>query len=321
MKKITLLLLLCAAITLQLKAQDGFVHTPKGVLIKNITNNTGEKIKLNDVVTFDVVYKTEKDSLLGSTFVTGRPFQAQVQPSKNAADLMDAFPLMTAKDSAYLKIPTDSLFANQESNRPPFFPKGSYLICFIKIQKVQSLDAVMAEQKKLMDSLRVAESTATAKYIGDHKLTVKTTPSGLKYLITHPSLKHKPLKGDTVMVNYTGKTLDGKIFDSSVAADAEKAGLNQPGRKYEPIEVIIGTTPVIQGWTEGLLLLNEGSKAQFIIPSALGYGSQGNDAIAPFSSLVFDVEVVKIKPIKHPATTVHKKPVAKKHTTTTKKNS
>jgi FKBP-type peptidyl-prolyl cis-trans isomerase len=121
------------------------------------------------------------------------------------------------------------------------------------------------------------------------------------------------------MVNYTGRMLDGKVFDSSIESVAKEAGLQQEGRKYEPIPVILGTTSVIQGWTEGLLLLNEGSKAKFIIPSSLGYGDQSAGDIPPYSTLVFDVELVKIKPIKHaPKPVAHKAPV--KHTTAAKKN-
>jgi FKBP-type peptidyl-prolyl cis-trans isomerase len=138
-------------------------------------------------------------------------------------------------------------------------------------------------------------------------------------VITQPSVKKKPLTGDTVMVNYTGRMLDGKVFDSSIESVAKEAGLQQEGRKYEPIPVILGTTSVIQGWTEGLLLLNEGSKAKFIIPSSLGYGDQSAGDIPPYSTLIFDVELVKIKPIKHaPKPVAHKVPV--KHTTAAKKN-
>ena len=113
-----------------------------------------------------------------------------------------------------------------------------------------------------------------------------------------------------MLVNYAGRTLDDKVFDSSIAAVAQASGLNQPGRTYEPIQVIVGTGGVIPGWDEGLLLLNEGTKATFVIPSALAYGAQGaGDDIKPYNTLVFDVEVVKLKPIKHP---LAKKPLAKK---------
>ncbi len=328
MKKIALLVVLLAAITIKVRAQapDDFAHTPKGDLCKKLTSNPGDKIKLNDVVTFDIIQKTEKDSLLGSTYMMGHPAQVRIVPSQNASDLMEVFPLLAAQDSALVKVPTDSLFKGHEEQRPAFLPKGSYLIYLVKIHRIQSLNDAIAERNKGLDSMRVAETTAEGKYIADKKLTPKTTPSGLKYFIISPSIKQKPLVGDTVSVNYTGHTLDGKVFDSSIEADAKKAGLNQPGRHYEPYKFVLGVDPVIKGWVEGLQLLNEGSKAELIIPSALAYGSEGSGDIGPFATLVFDVELVKINPIKHPVAAkpatkpAAKKSVAKKHTTA-KKNS
>jgi FKBP-type peptidyl-prolyl cis-trans isomerase FkpA len=316
MKKLVLIVLLYLCITVQVNAQDNFIHTPKGDLVKILTASPGAKIKLNDVVTFDVVQKTEKDSVLFSSYAMGHPLKIQVQACENAGDLMDVLTLLAEKDSAFVKVPTDSIFKAHEDQRPPFLPKGSNLLFTVKIDKIQSLQDAMAERNAGLEKMKTDEIAARDKYIADNKLVVKTTPSGLKYFITQPSVKHKPLTGDTLLVNYTGKTIDGKVFDSSIQADAQQAGLNQPGRNYEPLQVILGTTPIIKGWNEGLLLLNEGSKAELIIPSNLGYGADGAGAdIPPYSTLIFNVELVKIKPIKHaPAKPVSKAPV--KHTTT-----
>src|SRR5690606_16448911 len=136
------------------------------------------------------------------------------------------------------------------------------------------------------------------KYIADQKLKPETTASGLKYIITKASKKAKPVSGDTIWVNYTGRTIDGKVFDSSIEEEAKKAGLEQPGRTYEPISFVLGEGQVVRGWDEGLALLNEGSQAKFLIPSDLAYGPRGaGEDIKPFSSLIFDVELVKVKPV------------------------
>lgn len=319
MKKLIFVALLSMMLGTQANAQDNFTKTPKGALVKVLTSNPGDKIKLNDVITFDVVQKTEKDSVLFSSYMLGHPLKIQIQPCQNVGDLMDALPLMAAKDSAYVKVPSDSIFKDHEDQRPPFLKKGSWLVFSLKIDKIQSLQEAMDEKKAADAKIKTSETADRDKYIASHKLIVRTTPSGLKYMITRPSLKPKPQVGDTLLVNYTGSTLDGKVFDSSVQAEAQKAGLNQPGRNYEPLQVIVGTGTVIKGWDEGLLLLNEGSKAKMIIPSDLGYGAEGAGAgIPPYSTLLFDLELVKIKPIKHaapkpaPRKTTAKKPVAKK---------
>jgi FKBP-type peptidyl-prolyl cis-trans isomerase FkpA len=317
-----ILFFLGLAIAVKTNAQTDFQHTPKGAAYQIFTHNTGDKIKLNDVITFQFIQKTDKDSVLFSTYAAGHPVQAQIAASQNVGDLMEVFPLLTVKDSAIVRVPTDSIFKGHEDQRPPFFPKGSYLNFTLKIEKVQSLNDAIAERNAAIEKVKAAEVADAAKYITDHKLVVKTTPTGLKYVVTTASVKRKPLKGDTVMVNYTGRTLDDKVFDSSIESIAKGANLQQQGRTYEPIQVIVGTGGVIPGWDEGLLLLNEGSKATFIIPSSLAYGDKGaGDDIKPFNTLVFDVELVKVKPIKHTAPKpavkkpLHKKKVVAKKTT------
>jgi len=312
-----------AAVAVKVNAQTPgtYQRTAKGTEYQLFTHNDGPKIKLNDVITFNAIQKTGKDSVLFSSYAQGAPLQAQVQPD---GDLMDIFPLLTLKDSVIVKIPTDSIFKNNEQQRPPFLPKGSNMYFTLKIERVQSLDEAIAERNALMDKYAAEETVNTAKYIADHKMLLKTTASGLKYKITLPSLKRKPLVGDTVWVNYTGRTLDGHVFDSSVAAEAKKAGLDQPGgRTYEPIKFAVGTGMVIPGWDEGLLLLGEGSKATFVVPSKLAYGEKGTGegTIKPFSTLLFDVQLVRIKSIKHAPKPGVKKPVAKKPAATTAKKS
>lgn len=274
----------------------------QGAEYKIFTNNGGTKIKLNDVITFNFTQKTDKDSVIMSSYQNGQPVKLQVQKSQNIADLMEIFPLLAEKDSALVKIPTDSIFKNFEAQRPPFLPKGSLLLFALKIEKVQSLDSAIAENNRTMERMKGLEKATLGKYIADNKLNVKATPSGLMYIIKKASAKPKPMKGDTVYVNYTGRTIDGKVFDTSVQAVATQAGLAQPGRKYEPIHLPIGVGQVIKGWDEGIMLMNEGSSAKLIIQSDLGYGPQGGgEAIPPYSSLIFDVDLVKVK---HPKAAV-----------------
>ncbi|MXV51804.1 peptidylprolyl isomerase [Pedobacter sp. HMF7647] len=297
-------------------AQDAsFKTTSKGAQYKIFTSNAGPKIKLNDVITFDFTQKTDKDSVLLSSYKNGQPVKIQIQASRSVADLMDVFPLLADKDSALVKVPTDSIFKDYEDQRPPFLPKGSFINFTIKIDKVQSLEEATTERQKQMDDMKNMEKATLAKYLAEAKLPVKATPSGLIYVISKTSVKPKPLKGDTVFVNYTGRTIDGKVFDSSVESVAKQAGLQQPGRTYEPIKVVVGEGQVIKGWDEGLMLFNEGGSGKLIIQSDLGYGDRGagND-IPPFSTLLFDIDMVRVKKPKSavkPVAAPVKKPVAK----------
>jgi FKBP-type peptidyl-prolyl cis-trans isomerase FkpA len=317
MKKHIYSILILCAFAITATAQTGMQRTPKGALYTIFTHNTGDKIKLNDVITMQVVQKTGKDSVLFSSYTANHPVKLQVQPSQSLADMMEVFPLLALNDSALVKVPTDSIFKGHEESRPPFLTTGTFLNFYIKIVKIQSLNDAITERNAETAAVKTAEITNAAKYIADNKLIVKTTPSGLKYFITKTAIKPRPLNGDTVAVNYTGKLLNGQVFDSSVAADAAKAGLQQPGRTYEPIKFALGEGKVIKGWDEGLLLLREGEKATFIIPSSLAYGEQASGPIPPFSTLIFNVELVSVKRIPHAFPT--KKPLVTTHHPLTKK--
>lgn len=105
-------------------------------------------------------------------------------------------------------------------------------------------------------------------------------PSGLQYKVITNGSGPKPTAEDEVEVNYEGKFLDGKIFDSSYE------------RKQS---VTFPLSGVIKGWTEGLQLMNTGSTYEFYIPSDLGYGDKGFSEITGGSTLVFKVELISIK--------------------------
>ncbi|WOE30799.1 MULTISPECIES: FKBP-type peptidyl-prolyl cis-trans isomerase [unclassified Acinetobacter] len=110
---------------------------------------------------------------------------------------------------------------------------------------------------------------------------VKTTASGLQYKITKEGTGKSPTPTSMVKVHYTGKLVDGKVFDSSVS-------------RGEPIDFPLNQ--VIPGWTEGLQLMKEGGKATFYIPANLAYGPQGvPGTIPPNSTLIFDVELLQVK--------------------------
>jgi len=110
---------------------------------------------------------------------------------------------------------------------------------------------------------------------------VHTTPSGLQYKVITEGNGKSPKATDTVLVHYRGTTIDGTEFDSSY-------------KRNEPISFPLNG--VIPGWTEGVQLMKEGGKMQLFIPSNLAYGLRGaGGVIAPDSTLVFDIELLKVQ--------------------------
>lgn len=130
---------------------------------------------------------------------------------------------------------------------------------------------------------QMAAAAEGEQYLQENKAKdgVKVTDSGLQYEIISEGDGAKPTAEDTVSVHYVGTLLDGTEFDSSVA-------------RGQPAEFPLNG--VIPGWTEGLQLMNTGSKYRFVIPSALAYGDRGaGQTIGPGATLIFEVELLEIK--------------------------
>ena len=134
------------------------------------------------------------------------------------------------------------------------------------------------QREGVQDNIKAGE-----KYLEEisNNKSVYTTKSGLKYRKLKDGNGKKPKVTDRVKVHYTGKLINGTTFDSSV-------------ERGEPITFALNQ--VIPGWTEGLQLMDEGSKYLLYIPYNLGYGEQQAGSIPPGSTLIFEVELLEINP-------------------------
>ncbi|WP_034752722.1 FKBP-type peptidyl-prolyl cis-trans isomerase [Chryseobacterium daeguense] len=166
------------------------------------------------------------------------------------------------------------------SDKPALFPKdqmGTFLQGFMQKQneKRQAEEKVKAEENKKKGADFLAKNKQNKK--------ITTTASGLQYEVLKPGDgKAKPTATSTANVTYTGKLMDGTVFDST-----DKNG-------GKPIE--LNLSGVIKGWTEGIQLMTKGAKYRFYIPSELAYGDNGaGGVIPPGATLIFDVELVDFK--------------------------
>jgi FKBP-type peptidyl-prolyl cis-trans isomerase FklB len=139
-------------------------------------------------------------------------------------------------------------------------------------KKQQEAAAKMAEVNKKAGEDFLAENAKRPE--------VKTTASGLQYEVLTEGIGAQPTKDNQVEVHYTGKLIDGTVFDSSVERG---------------VPATFGVTQVIAGWVEALQMMKEGAKWRLYIPSHIAYGPQGaGGIIGPNATLIFDVELLKI---------------------------
>ncbi|WP_448528628.1 FKBP-type peptidyl-prolyl cis-trans isomerase [Raineya sp.] len=279
---------------------------PSGVIFQILERNPkGEKLKEGEYAMIHLISKLDtfevdnsyKRALLDSSLRNG--FSIPVKGEKGLPT--EVLPFLQIGDSVKIKVSLDTLV-----KKYPFFDqfaqemqrqgkKNVYFEYWVKItgkktkEQVQK-DAQLAEQRQ-QENLKKKEAEEESKleaYIKENKLEMQKTASGLYYKITKTAPENPQAKAyDTVYVHYTGKFLDGKVFDSSL-------------NRKEPLQFVLGMGSVIKGWDEGIALLRKGEKAQLLIPSKLAYGAMGGgETIPPFSTLLFEVELIDIKPNKN----------------------
>jgi FKBP-type peptidyl-prolyl cis-trans isomerase FkpA len=210
------------------------------------------------------------DSNTDTAFHHTQPFVLEVGKGRVIKGWDEGLQLLKTGSKATFYIPSPLAYGSQD--RSPQIPANSILIFEVEI-----LD--MPDQGKIDDKL-------IQEYLAKINVKATKTPSGLYYIINQKGLGNTAKPGKKVTMNYTGKTLDGKVFDSNT---------DPAFNHVQPFTFTLGQGMVIKGWDEGVQLLNLGSKATFIIPSGLAYGAAGaQGAIAPNAVLLFDVEVTGI---------------------------
>jgi FKBP-type peptidyl-prolyl cis-trans isomerase FkpA len=247
------------------------------------TNGRPQRANVGDLVFVEMTGKTEKDSVIISSYVQGKSFQIFVPKPTYHGCFFEMLTLMGETDSAEVSVIADSLFLHSlGSEMPPFIRKGSTIKLTIKLVSIVTkaeYDKRMIEEAKFADENQQED---IQKYIAENKLQMTKTATGMYYQFPLKSFSRRVKLGDEVIVNYTGYFLDGSVFDSSIP-------------RNQPFEFKVGTGNVIKGWDEALQLMSVGDKIKIILPYQLAYGESGGSSIPPGTPLVFEIELLNIK--------------------------
>ncbi len=297
--------MLSAVLVFSACKNEVFKKGKNGLEYKIISSGNGEKIKAGNFMQIHVgqYYATGKmDSLLSDSRTTTGPMIESLDSSSIPAGYYEILSQLKNKDSLIIRISTDSAFSKSPESMPPFFKKGHYLTTTVKVVNIftskQAADSARMAEMVLMqkrDSLKAAEilvkdDKELQAYFTKNNIKVVKAPQGTYVEIIQPGTGANIDTSVIVSTNYTGRTMDGKMFDSNT----------DPAKKHvEPFNVNMTTDrslggSVIKGWTDGLTLLNKAAKAKFYIPSSLAYGLRATEDIPANSILVFDIEVVDI---------------------------
>ncbi len=266
--------------------KEGFTEANPSMYYKVTEEATdGKTIAQGDIVLGTITFRFN-DSILEQ--VEKESSICMAQPSQHELDFSHLMIGRHVGEHISVAVLADSLAhtmggAQRMQNNFPMYTEGNGDAMYYDFVITNAMTEAEYVAKLQNDEAAASEQEAAAReqYLKDNNITAKPSATGLYRIITQEGNGKKVAKGNTVSVHYTGRLLDGTKFDSSLD-------------RNEPISLQVGAGQVIKGWEEGLEGLKEGTKATLIIPSDLAYG-QGNGPIPPFSTLVFDVEVVSVK--------------------------
>lgn len=262
----------------------GYYETESGLIYK-FEVKSGDTLhpKVGMFMFVDMTYGPSADSVIFDSRTLPDPDKMQIpmMASVHQGDLYEGLGMMAVGDSAVFVMSADSVFLKlfNMPQIPPEMDSVEYMYFNIKMKEVvtqNELEKRVAEEQKILSESEIFDRDA---FLAENFPDATPTATGLYYIPEESGKGKSPVPGDKVSVHYTGKLLNGVEFDSSIP-------------RGKPYDFILGQRQVIAGWDEGIALMKKGGKGTLVVPSDLGYGVRGNQRIPPFSTLVFEVELV-----------------------------
>jgi FKBP-type peptidyl-prolyl cis-trans isomerase len=268
--------------------------TASGIYVITQNPGAGRSIAKTDFVKINLIVSSIDGKKIFSTLDQNRPITFEFGKPFDTKGFDEAIALMKKGSKAIVVVPSAMGFGEQgkkDMNGKDIIAPFSPVVYDIEVldlkTKAENEKAVKEEEaakKKAASEAMSKEPLQIQQYIKENKVTAKPTASGLYYIEKVKGKGPLAKAGNKVKVHYTGKLMNGKVFDSSL--DKKPA---------TPFEFTLGQGQVIPGWDEGIMLMSAGGKATLIIPSKLAYGERGAGADIPaYSPLVFDVELISI---------------------------
>lgn len=271
------------------KTVNGWTEISNGMVYRFGKDAPGKTPSIGDFITIHTRARVGDSILFSSRVVNNNePFEIQVRPSQYPTfDLMDGFQLLTEGDSATFRMPLDTVLG-RGAPELPWMKKGTGMWFdqdVVVVKQKKQADAFKEKAAKGKAQMESDEKTLKA-YFAKNKINASRHMTGLYYKMNKVGTGDTARAGDSVVVNYTGKTLEGKTFDSNVDSNFHHV---------MPFSFKLAQGQVIPGWDIGVGLMKKGSKATLYIPSPMAYGERSPGPEIPKNGiLIFDVEVLNI---------------------------
>ncbi|HJX71892.1 MAG TPA: FKBP-type peptidyl-prolyl cis-trans isomerase [Bacteroidales bacterium] len=242
-----------------------------------------DKALPGDFVTADITYQTMYDSV----FFAGRR-KLQITEPRFKGGIDDCFMMLAEKESATFIISASDFFRlTLQSDLPSFLNEDDMMKVTLDIIEIQTEEEFVKEKEAFLrwiEDFGDYEKIILKQFLDQEKLSVKPEKDGMYRIILKEGTGLQIEAGDTITINYEGKFLNGKFFDSTI-------------KRNQPFQFVYGTEwQVIKGLEEALAMMTEGEKSLFIFPSEMAFGKEGSSTgiIPPYTSLIFEVEVLEV---------------------------
>jgi len=262
--------------------------SPSGVYYIEQLQGKGVKIDSGMWITANFKVSLIDGKQIFSSADRGEPMKFEYGKRFDTRGFAEGIGHMVKGGKATLVVPSKMAFGetgNPKASIPPYTPIV-YDVEIIDVQTKADYDKQQAAEKKKkelqLETNKKQETSLMQKYLKEHNINVKPTASGLIYVEKVKGTGARAVAGKTVKVHYTGTLLNGTKFDSS-------------RDRNTPLDFPLGQGRVIKGWDEGIAMMNVGGRATLIIPSGIAYGAEDKGNIPPYSTLVFDVELLEVK--------------------------
>ena len=247
----------------------------------------GEQIKAGQTVSVNYKGQTTDgkvfDSNMDSTFHHNEPFTLEIGRGKVIKGWDEGITLLKKGAKATLYIPSGLAYGDRSTNG---IPADAILIFDVEVTDVKTAEQLKKDAEEKVAVEKLNEDKQLKDYFAKNNIKATGTESGMYYVITKQGTGDNAKAGQKVSMSYLGKLLNGKVFDKNVDSNFVCT---------RPFTFNLGQHQVIQGWDEGVQLLNKGTRATFYLPSYLAYGPRGTGGIPPNSILIFDVELTNIE--------------------------
>lgn len=289
MKKVFLLILVAlTAFSCSQSDYPGYDLSDNGLNYKIVDDQEGNPVAVGDFVKVRIQYRTMNDSVFFDSEQEIVPVWIPVNKPAFHGDIMEGLAMLSVGDSASFVVRADTFFRMTigAQSFPSFLEKDSMMYVNLRVLEVktqnefaQEKQILAQEVEKQFTELKEKEMLDLEYYLKINNITQKPTASGLILIPLKNGSGPKLVAGQNVKCHYTGTLIDGQIFDSSIGKN--------------PLEVVVGSPDLIDGFNEALTMMSVGSQVKAIMPSSIGFGrSEIDSPIPPYATVIFDITVV-----------------------------